>query len=64
MAAVTDSGLMPGLWIDRLVRVLEWLGIMIGWLFQDDDGSQQPLGFFEKGSMRNFLPSEMLTRLI
>jgi len=43
MAAVMDLGLMHGLWIDQLVRVLEQLGIMTGWLFPDDDGSQQRL---------------------
>ena len=48
-AAVTASGLKPGIWLDRLVRTLENLGITNGWLFQDDKGIQRPLSYFEDG---------------
>jgi len=48
-AAVTASGLKPGIWLDRLVRTLEKLGVTNGWLFQDDKGIQRPLSYFEDG---------------
>jgi len=44
----TRSGLKPGLWLERLVSVLEEIGIKIGWLFQDEDGTQVDLGYFEE----------------
>jgi len=45
---VTSSGLMPGLWVRRLVESLHDLGIDSGWLFQDDEGTQLPLTHFEE----------------
>jgi hypothetical protein len=38
LSAVTNSGLRPALWLDRLVKVLESLGIFSGWLFQGIQG--------------------------
>jgi len=44
----TRSGLKPGLWLEQLVSVLEEIGIKSGWLFQDEDGTQVDLGYFEE----------------
>jgi hypothetical protein len=44
----TASGLKPGLWIKRLVDVLKELGMECSWLFQDEDGVQCPLSYFEE----------------
>ena len=44
----TASGLCPGKWLERLVDVLDGLGIKSGWLFQDEEGTQQPLNYFEE----------------
>jgi hypothetical protein len=46
LAAVTDSGLYPALWLDRLVKILEGLGIFSGWLFQGAQGEQRPMTSF------------------
>jgi hypothetical protein len=45
-AAKTASGLTPGLWIRRLVDVLEAVGITRGWLFQDDNGRRRRMSSF------------------
>lgn len=44
----TASGLKPSLWLQRLVGVLQDLEIETGWLFQDEEGTQRPLSFFEE----------------
>jgi hypothetical protein len=46
MAAVTDLGLRPALWLDRLVKLLEHLGIFSGWLFQGVKGKQRSMSSF------------------
>jgi hypothetical protein len=46
MAAVTASGLEPGIWGKRLVDVLEECGITLGWLFQDRYGNQRRMASF------------------
>jgi hypothetical protein len=46
LAAVTESGLRPALWLDRLVKVLENLGIHSGWLFQGPQGEQRSMSSF------------------
>ena len=49
IAPATASSLQPGMWVVRLIDVLEKdFGIMGGWLFQDDDGVQHPLSFFQE----------------
>jgi hypothetical protein len=48
LAAVTDSGLRPALWLDRLVKILEGLGIFSGWLFQGAQGEQRPMTSFSE----------------
>ena len=48
-AAVTASGLKPGLWAERLVETLRQLGVSSGWLFQDGDGVQRPMSYFGEG---------------
>jgi hypothetical protein len=45
---VTNSGLCPALWLDRLIGVLEYLGILSGWLFQNPQGEQRPMSSFSK----------------
>jgi hypothetical protein len=52
MAAVTASGLRPGLWAQRLVDTLGRLGITTGWVFQDEKGGQRPLSHFADGFYR------------
>ena len=53
LSAVSDSGLQPGLWVNRLVDVLETLVIFSGWLFQDDSlGEQQPMSSFTEAFYR------------
>jgi len=42
----TASGLQPGLWTQRLVQVLESLGITSDWVFQDEKGHQRPMSHF------------------
>lgn len=44
----TASGLVPGLWAQRLVQALKDMDIDLGWLFEDNEGSQRPLGFFQE----------------
>jgi hypothetical protein len=46
LAAVTELGLRPALWLDRLVKVLENLGILSGWLFQGSQGEQRSMSSF------------------
>jgi hypothetical protein len=48
LAAVSDSGLQPALWIDRLVKILEACGILSGWLFQGIQGEQRPMSSFSE----------------
>ena len=48
LAAVTNSGLRPVLWLDRLVKLLEDLEIFSGWLFQDGDGNQRTMSSFSE----------------
>jgi hypothetical protein len=43
----TASGLKPGVWVAWLIDVLKDLGIKNGWLFQDKEGTQRPLSYFE-----------------
>lgn len=45
--AETASGLKPGLWISRLVRMLDVRGKRTGWLFQDEVGNQKKMSAFE-----------------
>jgi hypothetical protein len=46
LAAVTDSGLRPALWLDCLVEILEGLGIFSGWLYQGTQREQRPMTSF------------------
>lgn len=47
-AAETASGLKPGLWVSRLVDIIDKSGSRrTGWLFQDKDGSQKKMSAFE-----------------
>jgi hypothetical protein len=48
LAAETNSGLRPVLWLDRLVKLLEALGIYSGWLFQDTHAGQRTMSFFNE----------------
>jgi hypothetical protein len=48
VAAETKSGLQPVLWLDRLVTLLNDLGIFSGWLFQGPQGEQRFLSFFHE----------------
>jgi hypothetical protein len=48
LPAVTDSGLRPALWLDRLVKVLESLGIFSGRLFQGTQGKQHSMSSFSE----------------
>jgi hypothetical protein len=48
LAAVMDSGLRPALWLDRLVKILEGLGIYSGWLFQGPQGGQPTMTSFSE----------------
>jgi hypothetical protein len=48
LSSVSDSGLQPGLWVNRLVKILETLGILSGWLFQDSHGDQRPMSSFSE----------------
>lgn len=47
IAYETASGLQPGMWVERLVSVLERLGITNGWVFQERDGEQRKMAHFE-----------------
>jgi hypothetical protein len=47
VAAQTASGLRPGEWTKRLLKVLENLGIVDGWLFQTAARTQQRMSHFE-----------------
>ncbi len=44
----TASGLKPGVWVAWLIDILKDLGIKNGWLFQDKEGTQSPLSYFEE----------------
>jgi hypothetical protein len=48
VAYETASGLLPGLWAERLVEVLEAAGIRTGWAFQNSDGEQLAMGNFSE----------------
>ena len=48
IAYETASGLRPGVWCECLIRVLEELGIVSGWLFQDSEGGQRRMSTFEE----------------
>jgi hypothetical protein len=48
LMAVTESGLRPALWLDRLIKILENLGILSGWLFQASQGKQSSTSSFAK----------------
>jgi hypothetical protein len=48
LAAETNSGLCPVLWLGRLVKLLEDLAIFSGWLFQDIDGNQRTMSSFSE----------------
>ena len=48
LSAVSVSGLQPGLWVNRLVRTLEMLGILSGWLFQASHGDQRSMSSFSE----------------
>jgi hypothetical protein len=48
VAYETASGLLPGLWAERLVQVLEAVGIRTGWAFQNADGEQLPMSSFSE----------------
>jgi hypothetical protein len=48
LAAKTNSGLSPVLWLSRLVSLLENLGIYSGWLFQDLHGGQRAMNSFNE----------------
>jgi hypothetical protein len=48
LAAKTNSGLSPVLWLGRLVSLLENLGIYSGWLFQDLHGGQRAMYSFNE----------------
>lgn len=47
IAYETASGLQPGLWVERLINVLERMGITNGWVFQEQDGDQRKMAHFE-----------------
>jgi hypothetical protein len=47
IAYETSSGLRPGIWAERLIATLEQAGITTGWAFQDADGGQRRMAFFE-----------------
>jgi hypothetical protein len=46
VAYETASGLLPGLWAERLVEILEAAGIRTGWAFQDAEGEQRSMSYF------------------
>jgi hypothetical protein len=48
VAYQTASDLQPGVWVERLVSILNGLGIVDGWMFQDAQGEQQRMSFFEE----------------
>ena len=48
VAYETASHLQPGLWIERLITLLDEIGIRSGWLFQDHDGDQYKMSHFEE----------------
>jgi hypothetical protein len=48
VAYETASGLLPGLWAERLVQVLEAAGVRTGWAFQNGDGEQLAMGNFSE----------------
>ncbi len=47
IAYVTASGLKPGVWMERLIDLLDKIGIRSGWLFQDRDGDQYKMSHFD-----------------
>jgi len=48
MVPETASGLKPGIWLLRLIDTLAAMRIETGWLFQDDEGTQVDLSYFEE----------------
>ena len=42
----TNSGILPGLWVKRLIDCLEDLGIESGWLFQKENGDPRKMNSF------------------
>lgn len=42
----TDSWLLPGLWVERLLDCLESLGITSGWLYQKSNGDPRTMNSF------------------
>jgi hypothetical protein len=48
VAAETASGLKPLLWTTRLIDVLSSQEITQGWLFQDKEGRQRRMSYFEE----------------
>jgi hypothetical protein len=47
IAYQTASNLQPGIWVDRLITILDSLHVIDGWMFQDAQGEQQRMSHFE-----------------
>ena len=47
IAYETNSGLQPGVWAERLVKVLQDSRIITGWAFQDEEGEQRRMSHFD-----------------
>jgi hypothetical protein len=47
ISAVTASGLTPRLWVRREVEAYENLGTTNGWMFRNDKGEAERMGFYE-----------------
>jgi hypothetical protein len=48
VAYETNSGLKPGLWVQRLVGLLEESGVTTGWLFRTPAGEQRRMTHYEE----------------
>jgi hypothetical protein len=48
VAYQTASNLQPGVWVDRLISILDRSGTTDGWMFQDSQGEQRRMSYFEE----------------
>jgi hypothetical protein len=48
IAAITDSGLTPRLWVRIAVEAYENLGITNGWMFRNKKGEAERISFYEQ----------------
>jgi hypothetical protein len=48
IAVVTASGLTPRLWVRRAVEAYANVGINNGWIFRNQKGEPERMGFFER----------------